>query len=53
MWRLSAARKFQTDRPATENTHSPNLVKVDATIYENVSVDMRHIARLLWTLVYI
>jgi len=37
--RMSAGREFQTDGPATENAHSPNLVKVGGTIYENVSTE--------------
>jgi len=39
MWRMSAGREFQTDRPATENAHSPNLVTVGGTVYDNMSVE--------------
>jgi len=39
MCQMSAGREFQTDGPATENVRSPNLVKVDGTVYENVSIE--------------
>jgi len=46
MWRMSVGREFQTDGPVTENAHSPNLVTVGGTVYENVSA----IAHIDWSL---
>ena len=52
---MSAGRQFQTDRPATENTRSLNLVTVGGTIYDNVSIEERSPCRLdeaavVWTM---
>ena len=54
MWRMSAGREFPTDKPATENARSPNLVTVSGTVYENVSVEERSPCRrddaaVVWT----
>jgi len=38
MCSMSAGREFQTDGSATENTRSPNLLKVGGTAYKGVSV---------------
>ena len=47
MWRMSAGREFQTDEPATENARSPNLVTVDGTVYDDVSVEERNVDEMM------